>query len=342
MLDRSLWEPLQRFESRDYLSQFYKKKHERTLNATRLNEIGSCFTQGREYFVSAGAASETVKPLLLYYGVSSLARGVTLLRDKTKNEENLTAGHGLVTEDWSATLASGISHVLDLKVKCSRGTFSEFVTAVGNTQEYVWQDQQLRLGYFHNDFGSLSFLTDGSPISLDDMLCREPELISDYEIANADGRRSNLGTIVALEESIKVLFMPSSGVDVPAMLRGYKFPKSAIISKQPHPAYKELLAVCVEIPAVGEDRKRVLPMAWKQEKPLGWTVQPLPNGDNLIDAHRIYIEAYILGMLSRYYPSKWMAILRSEKGDIARSVILATIARIEVIFPDIVRKHLAR
>jgi len=54
----------------------------------------------------------------------------------------------------------------------------------------------------------------------------------------------------------------------------------------------------------------------------------------------MYVEAFILGMLCRYHSSKWMSILRSDKGDIARSVILAAVARIETGFPRLLRNQL--
>ena len=74
-MDRTVWEPLQRFESRDYLTKYYKQKHDRDLSEKRSQEIGASFIQGREYFTSALNASNLVKPLLLYYGITALSRG---------------------------------------------------------------------------------------------------------------------------------------------------------------------------------------------------------------------------------------------------------------------------
>ena len=89
------WEELSTFESRDYVGKWYPGRHGRQLNAARTSEIASCSTQGREYFVAATVAANSVRPLLHYYGVLSLSRGVILLRDKSKNEERLRPSHGL-------------------------------------------------------------------------------------------------------------------------------------------------------------------------------------------------------------------------------------------------------
>lgn len=340
-MDRKLWESLQRFESRDYLTRYYEKLHGRMLNAQRSHEIATCFTQGREYFISASMASETVKPLLIYYGISSIGRGVILLKDITKREESLTPAHGLITVDWTKTLHSGISEVLNLKVQCAKGTFSEFVHAVGNSQPYAWLNSNLQSEHFWNKFEMVNFVKCGNLISLGELLSREVDLFFEYRIAHDGGNNVDLGYIVAHDSSVKIYLTPEPGVDAHAMIQGYHFPHVAKISAQPNPRYPALRSLCIEIPAVGEDRKKVVPMAFDQGSNVGWVVRPFQSGDNVIDIHRMYIESFILGMLSRYFSSKWTSILRGEKGDIARSVILAAVARFESKFPRLLQEHLA-
>lgn len=339
-MDRKLWEPFLRFESRDYLSKHYQKRHSRSLGSQRAHEIGSCFTQGRQYFASASTASDTVKPLLIYYGVASLARGATMLKSRDKREESLTPGHGLTTIDWNKTLHGGIANVLGLQVQATRGTFSEFVEAVGNGQSYTWIGANNRAGHFKNDFGAVKFLTDGSQLSLRDLLSRETQLATEYEIANDGWGNTDLGNVVALDHCIRVHLLPTAGTDVARATESYGFPASAKVSLQPSPIYPQIQTICIEIPSLGEDRKKVVPMSSGQDQNVGFLVRPLPNGDNFIDLHRVFVETYILGMLSRYFPSKWMSLLRSEKGDIARSLVLAAVARAEMTFPALLQDQL--
>ncbi|MEL7784521.1 hypothetical protein AAG596_00480 [Citromicrobium bathyomarinum] len=339
-MDRKVWERLLRFESRDYLARFYRKKHGRDLNAQRAREIGACFSQGRDYFSAASQASETVKPLVIYYGVASLCRGATMLRNKDKREESLTPGHGLATVGWADTLSGGIENVLQLQVEATKGTFTEFVEALGNGQSYTWLSADLRTGGFQHDYGQPSLLMDGTRVTLWDLLSRERELAAEFEIANDGWGNTDFGRVVALEDRIRIHFSPIKGMDQEAAIASYHFPATATFSIQPDPKVPVLQTVCVEMLAEGEARKALLPMAERQSEQVAWLIRPLPNGDNLIDIHRLLIEAYILGMLCRYFPSKWMALLGSDKGDIARSVILAAIDRIEREFPKLLTDQL--
>lgn len=341
-MDRKLWEPLLRFESRDYVTRHYKEKHGRSLNAKRAYEIGSCFTQGREYFASASTASDTVKPLLLYYGVASLSRGVTLLKDRTKNEESLTPRHGLSAVNWAKTLHAGISEVLNLEVRCEKGGFTEFVTSVGNRQSYTWlhrrkESGRLVEGHFSSDFGTIRLLDDNSSVSLGDLLSREKELATEYRIAAGKWGNTDLGSVVASDASVRVHLHKIEGSDLESAIKSYRFPETAKFTIEADPRYSKFETICVEIPVVGEERKKVVPMAAAEKGALSTLVRPFPNGDKIIDIHRVYLEAYILGMLCRYFPSKWMSLLRSDKGDIARSLVLAAMARIEAKFPLLVR-----
>ena len=232
--------------------------------------------------------------------------------------------------------------MLGLQVQAKGGTFPEFVKAVGNGQSYAWRDQNNQIGHFKNSFGALSFLNDNSLLSLGDVLSRERELASEYEIANDGWGNTDFGYVVAYQDQLRVIFVPRAGVDLAAAIQSYGFPATATFSVQSLPsiAPAQLQLVCVDIAASGEDRKTAVPLAMEQDKNMGWLIRPFVNGDNMIDVHRMYVAAYILGMISRYFPSKWMSLLRSDKGDIARSVILPAVARIESAFPQLLRDQL--
>ena len=260
--------------------------------------------------------------------------------EKEKKEESLTPGHGLVTVGWAETLSGGIGKLLLLEVEATKGTFTEFVEALGNGQSYAWLNPNLQTGRFRKDYGAPSFLTDGTKLSLGDLLSRERELAAEFEIANDGWGNTDFGRVLALEDRVRVHFMTITGDDRVAGLKAYQFPASAVYSQQPDPIHGTLPTACVEMLAEGEARKELLPMAYKQDTQVGWLVRPFANGDNLIDIHRLVIESYILGMLCRYFPSKWMALLGSDKGDIARSVILAAIDRIEREFPKLLTDQL--
>ena len=126
------WQSLSRFESYDFVARWYKKAHERAPKAAKISQINACFTQGREYFANAATAAMSVKPLLLYYGILSLSRGVILANHPYKKEESLMPSHGLEQVDWQHTLSGGIKNVLELRIRSTAGTFSELVEVCHN------------------------------------------------------------------------------------------------------------------------------------------------------------------------------------------------------------------
>ena len=78
----------------------------------------------------------TVRPLLTFYGVASLARSTLLLLKRVSGEESLTRGHGLETVGWSNTLSGDLPSALKslgtLKVRTSAGLYSDFLKETGN------------------------------------------------------------------------------------------------------------------------------------------------------------------------------------------------------------------
>ncbi|MDJ0919720.1 MAG: YaaC family protein [Henriciella sp.] len=346
-MDKSTWDPLLKFESRDYLARHYQRLHSRSLSASKAHQIGACFTQAREYFTSTFSASAVVKPLLLYYGVASLCRAATLLKDARKTESSLTPAHGLTTCEWTSILSEGNTAILELKVRASKGLFKEFVNAIGNSQSFTWLNESNSTGHFRKDFGEISFISDNSELTLGDLLSREHDLHSEYNIAIDGEGNVDLGLIVAGGSSLKIYFAISDRNNDPKkieeMLRQYKFPEIVKYSVQPHPKFgqiPQLKTMCAEIPGKGEELKFYAPLAYAQDRDFGWIVRPLPNGDNLIDIHRMAIEAYILGMFSRYYPARWVSLLTGETGDIARTVVINAVARIETQFPRQLSEHI--
>ena len=66
-----------------------------------------------------------------------------------------------------------------------------------------------------------------------------------------------------------------------------------------------------------------------------------PNGDKLTEFIKLYLVSYILGMLARYHPSIWTALLRNEKGDCAQPLLVDAVEAIEKDFAAELSKQLA-
>ena len=78
------WKTISRFESHNFVANWYRQAHGRDANAAKVRQINACFAHGREYFRNAGRSEMSVKPLLLYYGVLSCCLGVILANDPRK------------------------------------------------------------------------------------------------------------------------------------------------------------------------------------------------------------------------------------------------------------------
>ncbi len=129
---KAVWYALGDFETRDLTSRYYRAQHGRELSADRARQIASNFIQAREYFRSAAVADRVVRPLLQYYGVSVLSRGLVLFLNREKQEESLKSSHGLVGDEWQSTLSGGLVKIGDLRVRLTKGIFHDLLVATNN------------------------------------------------------------------------------------------------------------------------------------------------------------------------------------------------------------------
>jgi hypothetical protein len=169
------WHELANFESRDLVFDAFKRRHGREPNSGRIYEITASFIQAREYFENAKRAAITVRPLLQYYGVASLTRGLILTVSAAKSAEALKPSHGLEPQNWKATLANGLQSFPDLAVVVRSGTFSELLEATGNRS------------YLKANSSAINWKVDfpqpmlGQVFSFRDVAAAMPDVASDYE-----------------------------------------------------------------------------------------------------------------------------------------------------------------
>ena len=71
-----------------------------------------------------------------------------------------------------------------------------------------------------------------------------------------------------------------------------------------------------------------------------YVVGPLPSDLDLSSLSLLYLIAYSMGMLARYYPSKWLSLLNSSKGDFAFPLMKAATIVVEDRFPQLVLQEL--
>ena len=206
-MDDKQWKNLSRFKSFDFVETWYKKAHSRSLNSKKVQQINACFTQGLDYFDNAKDASLSVKPLLIYYGVLSICRGIILCNNKNKTEEQLKASHGLEVYNWQQTLSSGIKNVLNLEVKATDGTFKELVEICShlNSISFFLEATNNKAGNGH-ELGKPNFVIDSSSITLGDLLSRSIYTCRDYSNITGEKEQSFFSRVSSTSEGMYFAF----------------------------------------------------------------------------------------------------------------------------------------
>ena len=331
------WYRISLFESYDFVKSWYLATHGRKPSAAKISQVNAFFVQGREYFRNAALADMSVKPLLLYYGVLSLSRGVILLRDPLKKEESLEPKHGLEVVNWQETLKGGIRNLLELQVKATNGTFRELVEACPNRhKEHCFYSPTKTKIVVDHDLGEISFSTDDSLLTLDDLLSRLMQTAFDYQ--GITGRKPKWFPAVVTSHSTEThfaLMSPHVIPDLQELVDGQSVLIQATLQSWPNLSIDTIpqLSLVFRHEAEKSHQNKFPVFHHAEGNQLMTGILDFPNKDKLSEFFKLYLTTYVLGMLARYYPSKWIALLRNAPGDFSQPLLLKAIDAIESDFP---------
>jgi hypothetical protein len=295
--------------------------------------------QGREYFRNAAAAAETVRPLLLYYGVTSLSVGIILFLNREARESTIPPQHGLQQQDWREKFTPG-NDLLQLEVTKTSGIFDVLYRATENRllMQVSAPDGGLSLGNVRPPLGESSEDT----YTLDDVLSRIPELHDLYFQITQKRPNFILGEVMGDTSgatTIRFSSDPVGGITSEAELRSrFQLPDDLILGTGfddsfPGPHFWMTLP-----PHEDGGWSRRCPQV-EQTDLLGLTgklITPWPNGGYVSPLLRGFLASFFLGILVRYFPSCWMALIRNEKGDVVVPLLRATMDYVEKEFPQLV------
>ena len=317
------WYALREFETRDITSRSYQSRHSLELSATKAHEISSNFIQAREYFRNAAQADFTVRPLLLYYGVAGLSRGLTLFLDPKMRETSLKQGHGLQACDWRQELSSGLTRIGHLRAKLTRGIFHDLLSATKN-----------KFYFRHNSSGvnwsiGASIPPIGSEFMLHDIAARIPGVSIQYSAWTG-----NLFPSIALESLVvdrendlyKFAVIGQDADKVDSVFPVSQFPARSVVREG-----SNLLVECRNgDTAFFAQNTGMLNV--------GNVVlyRPLTSGLYFTPLAACFMLSFGLGMLCRYFPTTWINIARTEKGDAFYPLATRLLDWIEEIFPAMV------
>ena len=251
-----------------------------------------------------------MKPVLLYYGAVALAVGLVSFKQPEKAEGALKSAHGLKPSDWKRVLRNGVTKVLDLEIRATAGTFRELAGtawhwSVGN----VYGDVKKREIYPEiRNLGSVTFADGTSSLKLRDLISRSRYTGGDY--ADITGHPSQLHRVtVQLTDGNRML----------------------AINAQDHRASR---ASNADLSFPRDDPS--IPLWINNDVAKGEVsmtmVDCFPNGDRLSELIKLYLISYVIGMLARYFPARWMSLIRNDVGSSAQPLLAKAVRAVETEF----------
>ena len=341
MIKNIHWQSLSRFESYDFATKWYRQAHGRRPNAAKVSQINACFAQAREYFSNATSAAMSVKPLLLYYGVLTLGRGIILANDPHSKEESLKPSHGLELVDWRSTLSGGIKNILELQIRSTSGTFTDLEKICWNLYTmHKFQGPTNNLGSDGHNLGDIKFAGDGHLLTLDDLVSRllrtgpmygditgrSPQWFGGCRIASHPPGTHYAFPLVGIPQELETLanghdiVIGSSNQIAPGLMQSDDAADCLIFVHQGFPEYQAA--------------QHRFPISHYEAGEFMSVFLDFPNGDRMTEFFKLYLVAYYLGMLCRYFPSAWTALLRNSPGDFAHPLLVAAVDAVEADFPE--------
>lgn len=298
----STWYALREFETRDITTRSYWNRHTKTLSAGKSQEISSNFIQAREYFRNASEADITVRPLLQYYGVASLSRGLALFLDQTMREATLSQSHGLQVRNWGQTLSTGLAGIGNLGIGISKGIFHDLLLATGN-----------KFYFRHNSSGVNWSIGAGIPpvgaeISVIDAVERIPEVSDQYYAWLGEGVAFMVMKSLTIdrEKGIVTYTVASNQLDKLNEI----FPLEMFPDRIDSLSGNELNIICPEA---------TTPFFAQGVGSFGIgsvvLCKPLNGGLYFTPLAICFVVSFVLGMLCRYFPTTWINLGRTGKGD---------------------------
>ncbi len=327
------WQRLIGLESRDTVTAWHGKLTKRELSARRTKEITSAAKQAREFFRNAFAADYSVRPLLAFYGVASLSRALALLLRRNGGEETLPRSHGLSAVNWSGVmsgdLSPGLSALGSLEIGTTAGLFASFLEETRNTLCVHVRSSAVdwRLPY--------PVPAADARVTLEDLLLRVPDLHHEHM------HRSQTGLYARVNE---MTFSTESGFKAKvhgSQLEAFKdaYASAGYTMVRNGDWYDLSADVATFEGALPQLIHTYVHMTFGSIPSLH-LAKPFDGGQRYSQLAVTYMLAYCFGMLSRYYPTHWIALLSGEKGDALWPSINAAQRYVETCFPNLIDEFL--
>jgi hypothetical protein len=340
--NRSVWQYLKRYQSVDFVRMRLQVDYPNmssSLREKKARHIADCIRQGGAYFASASASDPSIKPLILYYGMLSLAKALMLLGDN-----NLTLDDDVLKQEGLNThgLSHGTKNPTDKAIRDDDIKILEefcYTSSRNNTSTVFsllhecWSNAKPSSG-LRFEVGDLASMHPSSWRSYADYTGRAPKYFS----ASSTFRTTARGHEQFLSFKGTFDFQAYQNA-IPAGAHGNTFfegkmPRLAILyDRDTH--YSPYGYVSKQIPTSLEEYQAV----YRTSTGESYTMQDANVGIPLHPIEVEFVMLFILGSLTRYAPQKWLRNVMFESGD-SMFVIEGFINSVVLSFPKMVLEEL--
>lgn len=333
------WAEVSLYESRDLGPKLYYDKHQRDLSAHKAQEIVSYFAQGHEYFTSAQRAGDLVRPLLLYDGVLALSRALILFLSPTTRATALKPSHGLSDMQLPGEFSKALKNLADITLRFdAKGTFPRLSEVTRNHEWVLIHCAPYPTTRRHRSPGT-KVLPSNAIVTLREIRSRIPALADLYEETFDELSAAYRGFVFTYS------LTTDAEVDIYGSIRHR--PSETVLRKQFRLPDTESLQMTERHdcfppehhftwhlrPRSFDELECVLPPVWEGEGGLVRLVAPLENGVTLASLSIYFLVSYIMGMLVRYYPTHWHALVTHQKGDLLYPLLREAVNVVDRSFP---------
>lgn len=334
---REVWTYLELFTTEAYakerLSAMHKDLKQDDLE-TRAFWIGSCVRQAREYYHAASSVSMLTKPLLLYYGMYSLAKAFIFLYNPMISLGAISH-HGLVkpTIDYRA------ERLLEANTKSCRGIFRQ-LSKYALTNRCVIRGSE---AYYLSTTTDVSFpfnccfteLSEARIFTLEELLMTLPELF-EFLLEVGIENRELLKVDIDLYRNISgnwlrtlAIYKPRNKATTKSFLQN-KFPEINI----PGERIKEDDQCFVFQRSLHDDYSTLIPRPLVQAS--SGQLFLILNDSPISDINVHFAVMFLLSNIVRYKPPLWQQIIETTQ----KSVISKFLSISELKFPNLILNEL--
>jgi hypothetical protein len=246
---------------------------------------------------------------------------------------------------WEQVLKTPGKSVLDLSVSICEGSYSELAEVTNDS--ILLQCETISGGATLASTTRILGETSPKTITFHDLISREPSVNTLFREITGNEPNAYPGTVLDTGRALQVRLLsdPVAGIASPEKIRSiFKIAADTEIDLESPDARSYVSYYSYRLPHLeGGNYSQECPIVeLPRDRDLRYMIAPWPNSGYLSPLLRCFVEAYMIGMLARYFPSLWMRLIRSQKGDASFPLVRQIIRHLKDDFPGLARSELRR